>query len=91
MLCDKILVLLSVFRHPFIRLQDVNVIVQIKDNILDHLEIVVVLLEAVKILFLFVEISQDSPSDVDFFVDGGVFKKLDAKVGSPQSNPALRT
>ena len=67
-LVDELLVALLVLGDALVRRQRVDAVRQVENDVLHHLEVVIVFAETVKIFFLFVEIFQYPPSDVDFFI-----------------------
>ena len=77
--------------HLFLRLCDFDIVAQVEYDVLDHLQVVVVAPQVVKVFANFVEVSEDPPPDIDSLVDRGVFKELQTKICSPQRNSTLLT
>ena len=57
--------------------------------IFDHFQIVIVLPERCKVLLLLVEVLEQSLTNVDLLVDGGVLEQLDPEVDPTQGDVAL--
>ena len=79
---DVVLVLLLVLLDLLVGLQDVDVVGQVEDNVLHHLQVIIVLSQTVEIFLEFVKIFQNPPSYVHFFVHVGILKQLQSEVCS---------
>ena len=86
-----LIVLMIVHVHLFLRLCDFDIVAKVKYDVLDHLQVVVVTPQVVKVFANFIEVPEDPPPDIDGLVDRGIFKELQTKVCSPQGNSTLLT
>jgi hypothetical protein len=68
----------------------IDVVSEVVDEVLDHLQVGVELLQAVEDVLLFVVVLEQPPADVHLFVDVGVLEELQPEVAAPQGDVTLR-
>lgn len=90
-LSDEVLVLLLVIGDTLCSVEQVDVVTEVVDEVLNHLQIVVVLSERIKVLLLPAEVLVDPLPDIDLLVNLAVLKELYAKVASAERDGALGT
>ena len=73
------------------RFCDVYAVTEVENDVLDHLQVVVVASEVLEVLPDFVEGPEDVASDVDCLVHRSVLKQLETEVGTTQGNAAFLT